>query len=47
MGQSPDGYVHEEWFGIVGQGDGENSPFQRHLRKSYFYFKDVLNKIPE
>jgi beta-glucuronidase len=46
MGQTPDGYIHEEWFGIAGQGSGKHSPFERHLRKSYYYFKDVLNKIP-
>ncbi len=43
----PDGYDHEEWLGIVGQGDGKNSPFERHLRKSYYYFKDILNQIPD
>jgi len=41
----PDGYDHEEWLGIVGQGDGKDSPFKRHLRKSYYYFKSVLNTI--
>ncbi|MBF0571856.1 MAG: hypothetical protein HQL12_08310 [Candidatus Omnitrophica bacterium] len=47
MGQSPDGYIHEEWFGIAGQGNGKNSPFERHLRKSYYYLKNILNSIPE
>jgi len=47
MGQSPDGYLHEEWYGIAGQGQGKNSPFQRHLRKAYYYFKDILNQIPD
>ncbi|MEI8010918.1 MAG: glycoside hydrolase family 2 TIM barrel-domain containing protein [Candidatus Omnitrophota bacterium] len=46
-GQSPDGYVHEEWFGIVGQGRGHDSPFGRHLRKAYFYFKDIFDKLPK
>ena len=31
-----DGWYYEEWFGIVSQGDGTDSPFMRHLRKSYF-----------
>ncbi len=31
---------HEEWFGIVGQGSGKNSPFERRLRKTYFFYKD-------
>lgn len=35
----PDGHNHEEWFGIVGQGNGRHSPFQRQLRKAYDYFK--------
>ncbi len=36
----PDGYDHEEWFGIAGQGNGENSPFKRQLRKTYFFYRD-------
>ncbi|MCG2712042.1 MAG: hypothetical protein L6416_06935 [Candidatus Omnitrophica bacterium] len=31
-----DGWYYEEWFGIASQGDGTDSPFMRHLRKSYF-----------
>jgi beta-glucuronidase len=37
----PDGFTHEEWFGIVGQGNGSHSPFQRELRKTYYYYKDL------
>ncbi|MCD4780364.1 MAG: hypothetical protein K8S27_07450 [Candidatus Omnitrophica bacterium] len=39
----PDGYSHEEWFGIVGQGTGDNSPFERHLRQAYFYYKSLVD----
>lgn len=31
----PDGEMHEEWLGIVGQGSGLNSPFERRLREAY------------
>jgi beta-glucuronidase len=34
-----DGYMHEEWLGIVSQGNGKNSPFQRQLKKIYFTYK--------
>ncbi len=37
-----DGWAHEEWFGIVGQGDGTKSPFLRDLRKAYYVYKDEL-----
>lgn len=40
----PDGWNHEEWLGIAGQGDGKNSPFLRHLRKTYYYYKKVWNE---
>jgi beta-galactosidase len=36
VGPFPDGYMHEEWLGVVGQGDGVASPFLRQLRKSYY-----------
>jgi beta-glucuronidase len=38
----PDGWAHEEWFGIAGQGDGKNSPFLRDLRKVYSVYKNEL-----
>jgi len=41
QGPFPDGYFHEEWFGICGQGSGEYSPFLRHLRKAYFMYKKM------
>lgn len=37
----PDGWSQEEWLGIVGQGDGKNSPFLRDLRQSYFVYKQL------
>jgi len=40
-GPFPDGYMHEEWLGVCGQGDGKLSPFLRHLRKSYFMYKKM------
>jgi len=30
-----DGWYYEEWFGVVGQGDGTDSPFLRQLRQAY------------
>ncbi len=35
----PDGWMHEEWLGLAGQGDGSQSPYMRILRKSYDYYK--------
>jgi beta-glucuronidase len=43
IGPFPDGYFHEEWFGICGQGEEKNSPFFRHLRKSYYIYKELWN----
>ena len=40
-GQFPDGYMHEEWLGVCGQGDGKESPYLRHLRKSYYMYKKM------
>ncbi len=37
----PDGYSSEEWLGLVSQGSGKNSPFERHLREAYFMYKDI------
>lgn len=36
-----DGYMHEEWLGITGQGDGKDSPFLRHLKKAYFAYQEL------
>ena len=38
-GPFPDGYMHEEWLGLAGQGDGKDSPFKRNLRKSYYIYR--------
>jgi beta-glucuronidase len=39
-GQAPgpfvDGMVHEEWFGLTSQGNGNDSPNMRQLRKAYY-----------
>jgi len=40
-GPFPDGYMHEEWLGVAGQGDGKMSPFLRQLRKSYYTYKEL------
>ncbi|MEW5694270.1 MAG: hypothetical protein AB1765_13365 [Candidatus Hydrogenedentota bacterium] len=34
-----DGRGHEEWFGIVSQGTGKHSPFERQLRKAFYLYK--------
>ncbi|MDD5505374.1 MAG: glycoside hydrolase family 2 TIM barrel-domain containing protein [Candidatus Omnitrophica bacterium] len=38
-GPFPDGYMHEEWLGMAGQGNGKLSPFLRQLRKSYYMYQ--------
>lgn len=38
-GPFPDGYMHEEWLGMAGQGDGKLSPFLRQLRKVYYMYQ--------
>jgi len=40
-GPFPDGFMHEEWLGVCGQGNGKSSPFLRQLRKSYFMYKEI------
>lgn len=40
----PGGWMYEEWLGLTSQGDGSHSPFMRHLRKSYEYYKKVWNE---
>jgi beta-glucuronidase len=40
-GPFPDGFMHEEWLGVCGQGDGTDSPFFRHLRKSYYAYQKM------
>ena len=43
IGPFPGGYYFEEWFGIIGQGDGKNSPFLRQLRESYYLYQKIWN----
>ncbi|MFC1804791.1 glycoside hydrolase family 2 TIM barrel-domain containing protein [Candidatus Omnitrophota bacterium] len=40
-GPFPDGYMHEEWLGLCGQGDGSKSPFLRQLRKAYYTYQEL------
>lgn len=44
IGPFAGGYYFEEWFGLVGQGNGKNSPLMRHLRKVYFVYQDLWNE---
>ncbi|MEW5894904.1 MAG: glycoside hydrolase family 2 TIM barrel-domain containing protein [Candidatus Omnitrophota bacterium] len=37
----PDGHSHEEWLGIISQGSGKNSPFERRPRKAYYFYKET------
>lgn len=39
-----DGWSYEEWFGLVSQGDGSDSPYLRQPRKVYDYYKEAWNK---
>ncbi len=39
-----DGYMHEEWLGICGQGNGKNSPYLRELKKAYFTYQELWAK---
>ncbi len=41
VGPFPGGYYFEEWFGIMGQGDGSQSPFLREPRKVYYTYKEL------
>ena len=44
VGPFAGGYYFEEWFGIIGQGDGKSSPFLRQPRKAYYLYKSLWNK---
>lgn len=39
-----DGWGHEEVFGIIGQGDGSDSPYMRQLRQAYYYYYEAWKK---
>ena len=47
QGPFPDGWGHEEWFGITSQGDGKHSPYLRQLRKAYWTLKNLWAAAPE
>lgn len=38
-----DGFMHEEWLGLVGQGNGKNSPYLRQPKKAYDIYKQLWN----
>ena len=38
-----DGYYYEEWFGLIGQGDGTKSPYLRRLKRAYFVYEELWN----
>jgi len=41
VGPFPGGYYFEEWFGMMGQGDGSQSPYLREPRKVYYTYKNL------
>jgi beta-glucuronidase len=43
-GPFADGFMHEEWLGICGQGDGSASPFLRQQRKVYSTYRKLWKK---
>lgn len=43
-GPFSDGWMHEEWLGICGQGDGSHSPYLRQLRKSYYFYQKMWRR---
>ena len=44
IGPFAGGYYYEEWFGLIGQGNGQKSPFLRQLREAYFAYQEMWNK---
>ncbi|MBD3272293.1 MAG: hypothetical protein GF384_07135 [Elusimicrobia bacterium] len=43
-GPYPDGWLYEEWLGVCGQGNGDDSPFLRHVRKVYYSYQKLWKK---
>lgn len=43
-GPFPDGWSHEEFFGVCGQGDGSKTPFLRTLRPMYYAYQKLWKK---
>ncbi len=39
-----DGYYHEEWFGVAGQGNGKKSPYLRQLKPAYYTYKELWSE---
>jgi len=39
-GPFPDGFMYEEWLGVMSQGDGRFSPFLRQPRLAFYKFKN-------
>jgi len=42
QGPTKDSWFNDEWLGIASQGNGENSPFVRQLRKVYYFYRKEL-----
>jgi beta-glucuronidase len=40
----PDGWASEEWYGVVSQGKGTESPLLRRPRKAYYLYRNKLWK---
>ncbi|MGL1934022.1 MAG: hypothetical protein OCD01_03350 [Fibrobacterales bacterium] len=40
-----DGWSSEEYFGIMGQGEGIESPYMRQPRKVYYYYKSIWPQV--
>ncbi|MBI4353033.1 MAG: hypothetical protein HY593_03810 [Candidatus Omnitrophica bacterium] len=40
----PDGWMYEEWLGVLSQGDGGHSPYLRQVRKTYEYYQKAWRK---
>ncbi|MFH1776062.1 MAG: glycoside hydrolase family 2 TIM barrel-domain containing protein [Candidatus Omnitrophota bacterium] len=40
-GEFVDGWLYEEWLGVVSQGNGMRSPYMRQLRPAYFVYQKL------
>lgn len=47
IGPFAGGYYFEEWFGIIGQGNGKNSPRMRQPRKAYYEYQQLWTEKKE
>ena len=43
----PDSFAQEEWFGVMGQGSGTASPFQRVPKKAYYDLQKIWTQTSE